>query len=334
MMRTVSRSRTTARARNRARPNVTRLEDRATPGSLLSSCLDLAPLAGVLGENLLKPPAPRVAVHRSVQTPTAAAGTAVDSHIGAVNQTPVTGSVGSVSRLTEGLDIPTSFHQAHASLTAIGVNPSRPGDGVGTKANGNTRFWGGNSDGRNGLTDEYGTTVSDAQTFDDIRFRGVWSNDCVTGWYLLSTNATAMKVTILGPGNAVPGIHNGNMPVLFPPPMGTGIVPLTSDTLTGNNYFGYNEHQVTACGLLAAGMHSITGHYYLSAQVVGDGTGQAFVSTTSGGGTAKGSPIANGNVWLQSAYFGYPNFTDWQDLLGAGNWDISHGICSSAPCPV
>jgi hypothetical protein len=311
------------------RPSLVHLESRSLPGSLLTTGLDLS--LTVLGENLLKPPAQHVPVLQTVQTPTAPAGTVVDSHIGAVNQTPVTGSVGTVSRLTAGEDTPISFHQEHARLTALGVTPSRPGDGVGTKANGATNFWGGNSDGRNGLTDEHGTAVTDAQTFDDIRMRGSWSNDCVTGWYLLSTTATAMNVTILGPGNATGGMVNGGLPVAF----AASNLALKSDTLTGNNYFGYNEHQVTACGLLAAGLGSIQGHIYLSAQVVGNGSGQAFVSTTSGGGpvTAKGSPIANGNVWLQSAYFGYPTFTDWQTLLGSGNWDVSHGLCSSAPCP-
>jgi hypothetical protein len=218
---------------------------------------------------------------------------------------------------------------APTAAQASGQRPAEPPRGPGDSSTkdpcvggSNCLFYGGWANGVNGLTNENGTAVTDAKTFDDFSI-GSGAPFHMTGFFvddLMSTTATAVDVTILGPGQAQANLVNGGLPVAYSK---TGI-PISSIVETGNNYFGYEDYRVTANGLNSVPTLS-PGHYYISVQVVGNGTGQAFTTTTSGAG-GVGCPVANGDVWLQSSYFGYPNFTDWQTLLGPGKWDISQGI--------
>jgi hypothetical protein len=308
-----------------ARPRLTELESRALPGSLLATGLDLSGLAGVFGESPPRPPAAHAIVQQPVHTPSAPPGGSAEPNPGTGRPPPSVGAE-SVPRaaLADGPETPAGLHVPALSALA-GLTPERPGGGgYGSRANSNTNFYGGDFDGRNGLADENGTAVTDAKTFDDIHFRGAWDNACVFGRYLMSTTATALDVTILGPGQAQAGVPNGGLPVAY----SATNIPLSSVAPTGSSGFGYTEYQVTSC---LVSIPPLQGHYYLSVQVVGNGSGQAFISTTSGA-NGRGSPIANGDSWFSSTYFGY-TFTKTSDILGSGTWDFSQGLCIKTSCP-
>jgi hypothetical protein len=308
-----------------ARPRLSELESRALPGSLLATSLDLSGLAGVFGVRPPQSPAAHAVVQQSARTPSAPPGSAGGPSTDTGRPPPSAGPV-SVPGATpaDGLETPAGLRPPAVSALA-GLTPERPGGGgYGSRANSNTNFYGGDFDGRNGLADENNTTVSDAKVFDDIHFRGAWDNACVFGRYLMTTATAAVDVTILGPGEAQAGQVNGGLPVAY----AATNVPVTSVAPTGFSGFGYTEYQVTSCLI---SIPPLQGHYYLSVQPVGDGTGRAFMSTTSGA-NGRGSPIANGDSWFSSSYFGI-TFGKASDQLGSGTWDFSQGLCIKTSCP-
>jgi hypothetical protein len=292
---------------------------------LLGAGLDLSLQIGGLGESLPRPRVTALVLHAAARA-SVPAGTLANRDGGAGHPAPSVGSVNVPgATAADGRETPAGLH-APVLTSPGGIMPQRPGD-VGTKANSNTNFYGGDFDYRAAFSDENGTAVTDAKTYDDIRFRGGWSNDCVFGRYLMNTTATAMNLTIIGPGEARADMPNGGLPLAF----SKAGIPLTSVVPTGDSGFGLTEYQVTACGLLALGIPSLTGHYYMSVQVVGNGSGQAFISMTSGA-NGKGSPLHNSDSWFSSTYFGYV-FAPISEFQGPGIWDFSQGLCIKTACP-
>jgi len=184
-----------------------------------------------------------------------------------------------------------------------------------------TCWFNGTIDFRGGLTSERNTAVSDSWTFDDVDFPG----GSVTGFRAnfipnLGTQFSACDIIVYS------GLGEGTFGTL----MG-GVADVTNYTLTptGNNAFGRDEFLLVA-DLGGSAFNLAAGTYHVGIRLVGVGSGQAFVVVTSGSGAIGTPPGNNGRTFLQSTFFGYPLPTDWQNLKGAGTWDVSYGLeCAS-----
>jgi hypothetical protein len=175
-------------------------------------------------------------------------------------------------------------------------------------------WYGGDFDGRNGAPNEVNGLLSEAKTYDDFTLTsptlvtGAWSNNLFD-----SFTATTAEIEIRT------GVSTGNGgTVVF-----SGTFPATISN-TGRSGFGMTERQVKVTGLSVA---LSPGTYHLSVTPVGGGSGRSFVSSTSGANSV-GTPIANGNSFVNSAELAF-NFAN-ANYLGAGNWDFSMGIESGS----
>jgi hypothetical protein len=299
------------KARFEFQPRVTRLENREQPGSVL---LDTSLLAGaLLGSGLLDgDDAP--AIIRQTSSGQVSQKPDLD------NGTPQVG-------VPTNLVVPTTVERLPMTIgDGIGSLPiTRP---IGSKGP-DLYFHGGDLDGRNGLANEMNTLVSDARTYDDVRARKLWEQDCYSSNNLMSfTGLVSANVEVRGPGNMSEG--NGLAQYYYAKEAKATQVP------TGLSAYGYTDYTVLSCGHA----QQFQGHYYINVQPIGFGSGRSFQSTTDGlahGGTGgvygvgKGSPLANDNTWFDSTYFGY-TFTDTANVFGAGTWDFSGGICKTAAC--
>ncbi len=181
-------------------------------------------------------------------------------------------------------------------------------------------WFNGTADGRNGFTSERGTAVSDSWTFDDVQ----WGGGTVEGF---RANFIPNPGTVFSACDLIvyQGLGEGTFGTLIADKPNITSYTLT---LTGGFYFGRDEYLLVAT--LGGGSFNLgSGNYHVGIRLVGTGSGQAFVVTTSGAGAVGNPPGNNGRTFLQSNYFGYPNPTDWQNLVGAGTWDVSYGLdCS------
>lgn len=190
---------------------------------------------------------------------------------------------------------------------------------AGTANAGNiTAFYGGDLDGRNGLADEFNTVVSDAYVFDDFRWNG--GTVCqLFGNYLSDLTQVAGFQYEIRSGL---GLGNG------------GTLVASGDTNgartwapTGRTAFGFREYNLNAD---VPDFNLPAGTYHLGIRPKGNGSGRAFMSTTSGANSV-GGPIGNGNAFFQSTFFGV-NYGRVEDQLGTGPWDFSQGV-RTIPAP-
>ncbi|MCL4196603.1 MAG: hypothetical protein KJZ69_03850 [Phycisphaerales bacterium] len=178
-------------------------------------------------------------------------------------------------------------------------------------------WYNGDLDFRNGFTSERNTAVSDSWTFDDVDFPGGDVSGFV-GNFIVNPGTTFGACDIV----VYSGMSEGNF--------GTQMAAVNdvtdyTFTLTGNNAFGRDEYRLEA-NLGGSAFNLPAGSYHVGIRMVGTGAGQAFAVVTSGLNAVGTPPGNNGRTFLQSNYFGYPNPTDWQNLVGPGTWDVSYGL--------
>ncbi len=176
-------------------------------------------------------------------------------------------------------------------------------------------FYGGDLDHRALFTSERNTSVADSWTFDDFDWiggfvGGVFSNYLDAG-IGTPTGADVVFYACLGEGEFGTCMGQFNdLPVVVTP--------------TGRIGFGYFEFRMDV--ELSPLLISLPpGTYHVGIRPVGTGAGRAYVSTTSGA-NAYGSPIANGNTFLQSDFLGVPLPANWEHYAGGGPWDVSYGV--------
>ena len=177
------------------------------------------------------------------------------------------------------------------------------------------QFYGGDFDGRNGLSDEFNTIVSDAWTFDDFD----WSGGNVTS---LFGNYLSDQGSVAGYQYEIrQGITEGNGGSLIASGDTDGSFSWSN---TGPGGFGFPQMTLDAD---IADFNLAPGTYFLGLRPKGNtpGVGRAFIETTSGQNSV-GTPIANGNTFLHSPNFFGLNYTNWETQLGPGPWDVSQGV--------
>lgn len=174
-------------------------------------------------------------------------------------------------------------------------------------------YYGGDADGRNGFASERNAIVGDAASYDNFtltsaanvtgafgNFQDEFNGGCTTAFYDIRT-----------------GVSEGNGGVS----VASGTVAATSVD-TGMNIFGREVFKYTVnFAPLALG----AGTYYIAISPVNGGSGRDFISTTSGANAVNNGGHPNGNQFLNSSFFGV-NYTNWQNLVGQGNWDLSYGV--------
>ncbi len=176
-------------------------------------------------------------------------------------------------------------------------------------------FYGGDFDTRNGLTSDRGTAVADSWTFDDF----TWAGGTISSGF-----SKYLDTGIGAPVGADLAVYSGLGEGTFGTLMGQAVSASAVSVATGGSGFGYPEMKMTVT-LGGQAFALAAGTYHVGIRPVGSGVGQTWVVTASGT-NGVGAPLSNGNTFLQSNYFGYPLPTDWRNLLGSGNWDVSYGI--------
>lgn len=175
-------------------------------------------------------------------------------------------------------------------------------------------WFNGTTDFRAGFTSERNTAVAESWTFDDVQ----WTGGQVTGF-------RANFITNLGTQ------HFSAVDLIIYQGLGEGAFgtliadrpDITNYTLTPTG----NKNELLMVAYLGGQAFSLeSGNYHVGIRMVGVGSGQAFVVTTSGTDALGTPPGNNGQTFLQSNVFGYPLPTDWQNLVGSGTWDVSYGL--------
>jgi len=176
-------------------------------------------------------------------------------------------------------------------------------------------FYGGDFDTRNGVSSERNTLVAESWTFDDVDWAG---GSVSTGWF------NYLDTGVGTPTGADVIFYSGMGEGTFGTMVGSAVDAAVTTAPTGNSGFGFPE--IKASWTLGGQAFSApAGTYQVGMRVVGTGAGQSFITTASGT-NGVGTPLANGNVFFQSTFFGFPLPTDAQNVFGAGNWDMSRGI--------
>jgi len=197
---------------------------------------------------------------------------------------------------------------------------------VGGAANAQTIFYGGDTDGRDGIADQDGGNVTGAYSFDNFNMVGTNLTGLFANMVDSGTNgfATTAKYEIRT------GVSNGVAGTLVA--SGGGAV---SRVATGRTVLTYAEFTYTMSGLNIA-LTNGTMYWFALALDKSGQNGQAFVTTTDGAnGTtnpnAVGSPIHDGRSFLNWPAGGF-NMTDiaGPDLEGGGKWDLSQGVMAQA----
>ena len=178
-------------------------------------------------------------------------------------------------------------------------------------------WYGGDFDGRNGAPNEISGFLPDARTYDDFTVvsptavTSVWSNNLFDSF--TATQAAVEIRTGMSAGNGGTLVFSGTFGATV--------------SSTGRSGFGMQEHTVRVSGLL---VNLAPGTYFLSVTPIGSGSGRSYLSSTAGA-NGVGSPLANGNAFVNSATLGL-SFAS-AGYLGAGNWDFSMGV-ESGPTPL
>jgi hypothetical protein len=189
---------------------------------------------------------------------------------------------------------------------------------ISVAANADSIIWYGgdlnpNAANANGFASERNATIADAQSYDNFtlssaaqltRVFGNFQDDfvgaCTTAFYDIRT-----------------GITEGNG--------GTSVASGTINVTSANqfiNIFGRDVYRYTGD---ITPLNLAAGTYFLAISPINAGAGRDFISTTDGTNAINSIGHPNGNQYLNSSSFGL-NFTNWQNLVGPGNWDLSYGV--------
>ncbi len=182
------------------------------------------------------------------------------------------------------------------------------------------QFYGGDFDGRNGLTDEFNTLVTDAWTFDDFNWSGGMVTSIFANYLSDQSKMNGFQYEIRQ------GVSQGNGGTLIASGDTNGSFTWTN---TGPGGFGFPQFTLDAD---VPDFNLGSGTYFLGIRPKGNGQGRAFIETTSGANSV-GSPIANGNTFLHSPTFFGLNYEPWANLLGGGTWDVSQGLRAIPSAP-
>jgi hypothetical protein len=177
-------------------------------------------------------------------------------------------------------------------------------------------FYGGDIDHVNGLAAEKNTSVSDARVYDDFTLGSATTVQSVFGNFYSSTNITGLYYEIRS------GVSQGNGGTLI----SSGSLSATA-TDTGMSDFGYEVYKVLGS---ITGLNLAAGTYHLGLAAIGDGTGYAYLATTSGT-NGVGGPISNDNAFFDSSSYG-ANF-DSSMNQGSGLNDFSMGVNGTQAVP-
>jgi hypothetical protein len=318
------------------RANLSLLEDRVQPGSMISTGLDLSLMPGsIVGQNLVSftmPPDNSVADRVATQGVSGdQPETKNDSNL-TFNPAPAQplelASTDNLMKLRTSDDLTilpgaTLSHQSHASLGDDGVHAMIPPDAL---------FYGGDDDYRSELSNEHNTIVSDAS---------VWDNFYVTddtgdgqGWRITTLFNHSINIggetadfcnwtirTGISAGNG------GNIAVTAGGRLAAGTAP---STMTLGNILHFPEYEIVV-DLSSSIIQLLPGKYYLNVQPIGHGVGRWFEATATSGDWSSIGKQDPGDSWFNSSYFGY-NWADTQDqnLLGRGTWNFSNGVCGQS----
>jgi len=179
-------------------------------------------------------------------------------------------------------------------------------------ASADTLAYQGNFDGSNGLVNEVNSDAGvQAYTYDNFIVPAGQTWD-ITG--LFSNNLSNLSWSSAF-WDIRTGVSNGNGGVDVA--SGTGAA---SDIATGRSGFGYNEYQAMVSGL---NIELTAGTYWLAVTPNSNGSGETFISTTSGAGGIN--PDLSGNSYLQSPYFG-AYYEQSSDFLGYNTPGFSMGV--------
>ncbi|MGI8924513.1 MAG: hypothetical protein ACR2HJ_10840 [Fimbriimonadales bacterium] len=188
----------------------------------------------------------------------------------------------------------------------------------------NELWYGGDFDGRGFLESGKNTAIEDARVYDNFFVEGpgydiqyLFGNFLVAG--PLPTQLYYEFRRNMGPGDGGKLLHSGTV--------------AATNTATGRSGWGMTEWRVSG------DMPEIEleqGHYWLTVAPVGNGTGNFYLSTTSGANSI-GFPIGDGNSFYDQRSVslrhsplpgGYtePNFDPTSEWLGIEKWDFSQGF--------
>lgn len=174
---------------------------------------------------------------------------------------------------------------------------------VGMASGASAQWWyNGDPDNSNGMAAEFNTTVSDAYVFENFDHAG-GVIDFIMGNFYNSTVTRGYMYEIRS------GVSNGFGGTLL---AGGDTDGPWTNTRNGWDNFGFLGYQ------LLADIPDISlpaGEYMMALSPIGDGTGRAFVQTTSGA-NAWGSPINDYRNWFQSGYFGVTYAESYQGAPG------------------
>jgi hypothetical protein len=193
---------------------------------------------------------------------------------------------------------------------------------VSVAANADSILWYGgdlnpNAANANGFASERNASVADAQSYDNFtltsaaqltqvfgNFQDEFNGGCTTAFYDIRTGITE--------GNGGTSVASGTISV-------TG-------TDQGMSIFGREVYRyqgnITPLNLAA-------GTYFLAMSPINAGEGRDFISTTDGTNSINNVGHPNGNQYLNSSTFGV-DYTNWQNLVGPGDWDLSYGVYGDA----
>jgi hypothetical protein len=185
---------------------------------------------------------------------------------------------------------------------------------------GTVGWYNGDFNGNNGLANGINNgSWSQANTYDDFvvpaggwLVTGVFSND------LMSFTGTTQAYWEIRSG-----VSAGNGGTLVASGTDTA-----TQTATGRSGFGYTEYTVEVDGL---SLFLAPGTYWLTVAPVGPGSGNSYVSTTSGANAIGNPPGNDDNSFFNSSTFG-ANFTPASNYVGAPA-DFSEGVLTGAPEP-
>lgn len=171
-------------------------------------------------------------------------------------------------------------------------------------------FYGGDSDGRNGLSCERNGNA-ESWTYDDFTVpEPGWLVRRVFGHFLMSDGFDGIADFEIRRG-----LSNGNAGTL----VASGMNLRTVAARTGQVFFGLDEWIVE---IQDVNVQLDAGTYHISLRPVGGV--RSFLPTTDGRNGA-GGPLHNGNAFFTSPTFRF-NYAPVEDLLGKGIWDFSLGL--------
>jgi hypothetical protein len=196
-----------------------------------------------------------------------------------------------------------------AAMLAVGLLA-----GSGAAARAGVLWYNGDFDGRNGLSNEINTSISDAIVYDDFivtdpggwDINYVWSNNLMN----FRTSSAAWEIRS--------GISDGDGGTLIAGGTTNSAVQLP----TGRSGFGFDESTILITGL---SVHLAPGTYWLAVTPIDSGGGRSFISTTSGQNSIGVPPGNDDNSFFNSSFF-VANYSPAANWVGNFPADFSMGV--------